>query len=79
MTREEFTKMYAWNSQVSARELIDMGFLPLECACGEDNCRGWKMVHRSNTPLLMDLYNTREEIDQAEEWASAYLEQNHEV
>lgn len=74
MTRKGFIEIYAWNSKMSVRELVDAGFLPLECDCGEGNCEGWRMLHRTVASLLPDV--TREEIDRAEEWVSAYLGEN---
>ena len=41
MTREEFERYYAKNSNISLEQLKALGFRAVECGCGEEGCLGW--------------------------------------
>ena len=50
MTKEQFTRRYSRNSNLSEETLKEMGFEAEKCACGEDNCQGWRMVMEGEAP-----------------------------
>ncbi len=44
MTKEEFEKRYAKNSNLTIEELYDLGFYAKSCDCDWPGCKGWQMV-----------------------------------
>lgn len=54
MTKQEFIDMYCKNSGEKWEELKKRE-IPLPCACGEKECRGWMMA--SNNPNSIELHN----------------------
>ena len=52
MTKDEFEKRYAKESNLTVNDLNQLGLQSEVCVCGEDECPGWQMVL---TPLAIDV------------------------
>ncbi len=48
MTREEFEKRYAENSDSTIQELHDLGGRVEPCDCDYEGCKGWQMVFKKD-------------------------------
>ncbi len=48
MTKEEFEKRYANNSDLTIEEVHNQGFYVEPCDCGHEKCNGWQMVFKKN-------------------------------
>lgn len=58
MDREQFIAAYCEASEsgsVVTREWILANFVALPCACGDESCKGWAMIH--NTPEMIALHS----------------------
>ena len=51
ITREQFTELYAKNSGCSVEDLIRLNRVAVPCECGEEECRGWQMVNKTEGDL----------------------------
>ena len=52
----DFIKEYCKNSKITEERLIELNLVALPCNCGEDNCKGFAMVHRENITQHLELY-----------------------
>lgn len=55
MTKEQFEKQYAKNSNMTVEQLHKLGLRALPCICNYEDCKGWQM--RSNKPEIIDEHN----------------------
>lgn len=55
-TQSEFIKKYCENSEITERELNDLGQFSVICDCDEENCNGWTMIGRNNIKDHVKLY-----------------------
>ena len=49
MTKEQFEQWYADNSGTPLERLAEIGLSAVACNCGRSSCKGWRMVHWSET------------------------------
>ena len=49
-----FIKQYCINSEISEKQLLEMGLFAIPCDCGEDNCEGWQMATMDSLRLKLD-------------------------
>ena len=57
MLQTEFIKQYCENSNMTERQLFDMGLFAIPCDCEEDNCKGWAMIAREAFDFRLNLYS----------------------
>ncbi len=62
MTKEEFEKRYAKNSNCSIEYLNGNGLFAVKCDCGENGCNGWKMTTEKLEKLNECMYNNKRKI-----------------
>lgn len=54
MSKEEFTKYYCENSNISKEDLLKSQVV-LKCKCGDESCKGWAVV--SNNQYAIKAHN----------------------
>ncbi len=60
MTKEEFEKQYAENSNITLEELHNLNVFAEPCNCNAENCKSWAMVSKSQRKVHYDLYVDKE-------------------
>ena len=56
MTQSEFIEFYCKNSNITEDKINQLGQIAVPCNCGETDCKGWSMIHKSALLTHAELY-----------------------